>query len=56
MTADPLLLVKSLRMQFGGLRALDNVDLQVGPGQVVGLTMASCNHPEPSNDPHHHRL
>jgi branched-chain amino acid transport system ATP-binding protein len=35
--ADPLLTVQGLSMQFGGLKALDDVSLQVGSGQVVGL-------------------
>jgi ABC-type branched-subunit amino acid transport system ATPase component len=35
--AGPLLMVQGLCMQFGGLKALDDVSLEVGSGQVVGL-------------------
>ncbi len=35
--ANALLSVDQVSMQFGGLRALDGVSLQVGPQQVVGL-------------------
>jgi len=35
--AEPLLIVEGLSMQFGGLKALDDVSLKVGSGQVVGL-------------------
>lgn len=36
-TTRPLLEVRGIVMQFGGLRALDNVDLTVLPGTVHGL-------------------
>jgi branched-chain amino acid transport system ATP-binding protein len=35
--AEPVLKVAGLRMDFGGLRALDNVDLAVRPGEIVSL-------------------
>ena len=35
--AEPLLDVQDLTMNFGGLRALDGVSLQVHPGEVVAL-------------------
>ncbi len=35
--AEPLLDVQDLTMNFGGLRALDGVSLQVNPGEVVAL-------------------
>ncbi len=35
--AEPLLDVQDLTMNFGGLRALDGVSLQVSPGEVVAL-------------------
>ena len=35
--STPLLAVQQISMQFGGLRALDKVSLQVAEGQVVGL-------------------
>ncbi len=34
---DPVLTVKGATMDFGGLRALNSVDLQVGAGQIVAL-------------------
>ena len=34
---EPLLNVQALTMNFGGLRALDQVSLQVQPGEVVAL-------------------
>jgi len=34
---DPVLKVKSMTMDFGGLRALNAVDLHIGPGQIVAL-------------------
>lgn len=34
---EPLLEVKNLTMDFGGLRALDNLDLEVRPGEIVAL-------------------
>jgi len=34
---EPLLDVKDLTMDFGGLRALDDVSLQVRPGEIVAL-------------------
>ncbi|MBN1637276.1 MAG: ATP-binding cassette domain-containing protein, partial [Deltaproteobacteria bacterium] len=33
----PVLDVKELIMDFGGLRALDNIDLQVRDGEIVAL-------------------
>lgn len=36
-TSTPLLAVQQISMQFGGLRALDKVNLQVAERQVVGL-------------------
>ena len=35
--AQPLLVVEGLRKAFGGLQALDGVDLQVGRREIVGL-------------------
>lgn len=32
-----LLEIKGLTIQFGGLKAIDNVDLSVAPGQMIGL-------------------
>lgn len=37
MTASPLLQVQSLTKAFGGLRALDGIDINVFPGEIVGL-------------------
>jgi len=34
---QPILQVKDLRKQFGGLVAVDNVSLEIYPGEVVGL-------------------
>ena len=34
---DSVLTVNSLTMDFGGLRALDAVDLEVGQGEIVAL-------------------
>ncbi|MDQ1277202.1 MAG: branched-chain amino acid transport system ATP-binding protein [Thermodesulfobacteriota bacterium] len=34
---EPLLDVQGLIMDFGGLRALDKVSLQVLPGEIVAL-------------------
>ena len=34
---EPILEVKKLTMDFGGLRALDHVDLDVRPGEIVAL-------------------
>ncbi len=34
---DPILQVRNLTMNFGGLRALDNIDLDVGKGEIVAL-------------------
>jgi branched-chain amino acid transport system permease protein len=34
---EPLLAIEGLGRRFGGLRALEGLDLTVGPGQVVGL-------------------
>ena len=36
-TATPLLTVRGLTMDFGGLRALDGLDLTVAPGEIVAL-------------------
>ena len=33
----PVLDVNQLTMDFGGLRALDHIDLQVHPGEIVAL-------------------
>jgi branched-chain amino acid transport system ATP-binding protein len=35
--ADPVLDVKNLTMDFGGLRALDTIDIQVRKGEIVAL-------------------
>src|SRR6187431_954295 len=37
MSCAPLLETRSLAVTFGGLRAVDDVDLTVGEGQIVGL-------------------
>lgn len=37
MTATPLLAVQGLTRRFGGLVAVDDVDLSVMPGEIVGL-------------------
>ena len=37
MNMEPILDVKQLTMNFGGLRALDNVDLDVHQGEIVAL-------------------
>ncbi len=37
MNMEPILDVKQLTMNFGGLRALDNVDLDVRQGEIVAL-------------------
>ncbi len=34
---EPILQVKNLTMDFGGLRAIDNVDLEVNQGEIVAL-------------------
>lgn len=34
---DPLLRITSLRKTFGGLHALEDINLEVWPGEVVGL-------------------
>ena len=34
---EALLSVRGVRVRFGGITALDGVDLEVRPGQVVGL-------------------
>jgi len=34
---EPVLEVKQLTMDFGGLRALDHIDLDVGPSEIVAL-------------------
>ena len=34
---NPVLNISNLTMDFGGLRALDNVDLRIEPGQIVAL-------------------
>jgi ABC-type branched-subunit amino acid transport system ATPase component len=36
-TPTPLLRIRGLHKQFGGVVAVDNVDLEVWPGEVVGL-------------------
>lgn len=37
MTAEPILDVRGLTVNHGGLVALDDLSFQVGPGQIVGL-------------------
>ena len=37
MESEFLLETKNLVRTFGGLRAVDGLDLQVGPGEMVGL-------------------
>lgn len=37
MAAEPILQVSNLTKRFGGLTAVDNVDLDIHPGEVVGL-------------------
>ncbi|MFQ5835564.1 MAG: ATP-binding cassette domain-containing protein, partial [bacterium] len=34
---EPLLEVKNITKRFGGLTAVDNMDMKVFPGEVVGL-------------------
>ena len=34
---EPILDVKKLTMDFGGLRALDKVDIDIGQGEIVAL-------------------
>ena len=34
---EPLLRVATLRKTFGGLHALEDINLKVWPGEVVGL-------------------
>ena len=34
---EPILQVKQLTMDFGGLRALDSLDLEVHEGQIAAL-------------------
>jgi len=36
-TREPLLATRELGISFGGLRAVDNVQLEVGQGEIVGL-------------------
>ena len=35
--AEPMLQVRQLTKRFGGLTAVDRVDMDVYPGEVVGL-------------------
>jgi ABC-type branched-subunit amino acid transport system ATPase component/ABC-type branched-subunit amino acid transport system permease subunit len=35
--AEPVLLAEQLTKSFGGIRAVDNVSLSVGPGEILGL-------------------
>src|SRR5580700_1200941 len=35
--AEPGLVVRSLSVRFGGIIALESVDLDVSPGEIVGL-------------------
>ena len=37
MSAEPVAAVQGLHMRFGALHALDNVDLDIRPGEVLGL-------------------
>lgn len=37
MSSEPILRVRDLVKRFGGFRALDGVDLDLNPGEVVGL-------------------
>lgn len=37
LSAEPILVASGLSKSFGGLKAVDNVDLQVQAGQIVGL-------------------
>lgn len=37
MTAEPIVSIRGLTMRFGGLTALDGVDLDIRPGQVHAL-------------------
>jgi branched-chain amino acid transport system ATP-binding protein len=37
MEATPLLLIRDLAIRFGGINALDDVDLAIKPGEIVGV-------------------
>ena len=37
MSTEPILSVRGLTMEFGGIRALDKLDLQIYPGQIAAL-------------------
>lgn len=37
MTSKPILDIRELRKTFGGLRALDGIDIQIAEGEMVGL-------------------
>ena len=37
MASEPILQVNNLTMDFGGLRALDSLDLEIHKGEIVAL-------------------
>jgi branched-chain amino acid transport system ATP-binding protein len=37
MSRDPLLEATGLTRRFGGVSALESLDLEVGPGEIIGL-------------------
>jgi ABC-type branched-subunit amino acid transport system ATPase component len=48
--AEPMLQVRELTKRFGGLTAVDQVDLEVYPGEVVGLLRQRGRQSPPDQD------